>query len=223
MRTDLEARQLGYLASGFHQFRNCHCRGIPVEGPPFKSGIIPKKKGSRSMKTLTETVVIEAPAPKVFAFMDDVNNVGFHMSGRSSMAMMGSRLKIEVLSSEPTGVGATYRMWGKMMGQAIDFSETVTKYAPGREKIWGTIGEPKMLIMSSYVMRVTVDPLTASSSRLTISLTYAPPRSILWRSISALVGDRYGQWCLRNMCQDAKDAVAVLAPRVVGHGSAALT
>lgn len=65
------------------------------------------------MKTLSELVIIGAPAERVFAFMDDVNNVGFHMSGRSSMAMMGSRLKIDVLSPQPIGIDATYRMWGK--------------------------------------------------------------------------------------------------------------
>ena len=100
-----------------------------------------------------------------------------------------------------------------MMGLTVDFSETVTKYTPDRERIWGTIGELKLLIMLSYVMRVTVDPLTASSSRLTISLTYAPPRSISGDPISALVGDWYGQRCLGNMCQDTRSAMAVLAPR----------
>ncbi len=172
------------------------------------------------MKTLTESVVIEAPAQQVFAFMDDVKNVGFHMSGRSSMAMMGSRLEIAVLSPQSTGVGATYRMWGKMMGLAIDFSETVTRYIPGREKVWETIGEPKLLIMSSYVMRVSVDPLSLSSSRLTISLTYAPPRSIFWRFVGALVGDWYGRWCLRNMCRDAKAAMAEQLFKAPTHDTA---
>ncbi len=172
------------------------------------------------MKTLSESVVIEAPAQQVFAFMDDVKNVGFHMSGRSSMAMMGSRLDIAVLSPQSTGVGATYRMWGKMMGLTIDFSETVTKYTAGHEKVWETIGEPKLLIMSSYVMRVIVDPLSSSSSRLTISLTYAPPRSLFWRSVGALLGGWYGRWCLRNMCQDAKAAMARQLSKAPTHSTA---
>jgi len=28
------------------------------------------------------------------------------------------------------------------MGVTIDFSETVTKHVPGREKVWRTIGKP---------------------------------------------------------------------------------
>jgi uncharacterized membrane protein len=51
------------------------------------------------MATVTETVDIQAPAERVFAYVDDIRNVGWHMTERSSMAMMGSRLKLEILSS----------------------------------------------------------------------------------------------------------------------------
>ena len=61
------------------------------------------------MITVTETAEILATAESVFAYVDDIRNVGLHMTGRSSMAMMGSRLKLEILSNQPTGLGATYR------------------------------------------------------------------------------------------------------------------
>jgi hypothetical protein len=64
-----------------------------------------------------------------------------------------------------------------MMGLPIDFSESVTKYIPPREKVWRTIGEPRLLIIASYEMRVAVEPLSPSSSRLTISIAYELPRS----------------------------------------------
>jgi uncharacterized membrane protein len=100
------------------------------------------------MATVTETVDIQAPAETVFAYVDDVRNVGWHMTERSSMAMMGSRLKLEILSEHPSGLGATYRYSGTMMGLSLDFSESVTKYAPNREKVWRTIGGPRLLIIS---------------------------------------------------------------------------
>src|SRR5215468_9482714 len=102
------------------------------------------------MIKVTETVDIEAPAESVFAYIDDIRNVGWHMTERSSMAMMGSRLKLEILSKQATGIGATYRYSGTMMGLSIDFSESVTRYIPNREKIWRTIGEPRLVIISSY-------------------------------------------------------------------------
>jgi hypothetical protein len=97
------------------------------------------------MITVSETVEIRAPAEAVFAHVDDIRNLGWHMTGRSSMAMMGSRLRLEILSDQATGLGATYRYWGTMMGLTIDFSESVTKYVPRREKVWHTIGEPRLV------------------------------------------------------------------------------
>ncbi len=35
------------------------------------------------MTTLTETVQIRAPAETVFAHVDDIRNLGWHMTGRS--------------------------------------------------------------------------------------------------------------------------------------------
>jgi uncharacterized membrane protein len=163
------------------------------------------------MATVTETVDIQAPAETVFAYVDDVRNVGWHMTERSSMAMMGSRLKLEILSEHPSGLGATYRYSGTMMGLSLDFSESVTKYAPNREKVWRTIGEPRLLIISSYQMRLAIEPRSASSSRLTISIAYELPRSPLWRLIGRLLTGPYSRWCLRQMVGDAKRALEIRA------------
>jgi hypothetical protein len=90
------------------------------------------------MKTVSETVEIQAPAQEVFAHIDDIRNVGWHMTEQSSMA---------------------------------------TKYVANREKVWRTIGEPRLLIMASYEMRLAVEPQPPSASRLTISIAYELPRS----------------------------------------------
>lgn len=156
------------------------------------------------MKTVSETVEIQVPAQEVFAHIDDIRNVGWHMTERSSMAMMGSKLTLEVLSGQRTGLGATYRYSGKIMGLTLDFSESVTKYVPNREKVWRTIGEPRLLIMASYEMRLAVEPEPPSSSRLTISIAYELPRSQVWRFLGILLGGWYSRWCLRRMCRDTK-------------------
>jgi len=163
------------------------------------------------MITITETVEIKAPAESVFAYVDDIRNVGWHMTKRSSMAMMGSRLKLEILSKQPTGLGATYRYSGTMMGLSLDFSESVTKYVPNREKIWRTVGEPQLLIISSYEMRLAVEPMSAVSSRLTISITYDLPRSPVWLLLGRLLAGPYSRWCLRQMVGDAKRALEMRA------------
>ena len=50
-----------------------------------------------------------------------------------------------------------------MMGLTIDFSEAVTGYVAGRGKVWRTIGEPQLLIIAGYEMRVLVEPVSPGS------------------------------------------------------------
>jgi hypothetical protein len=61
------------------------------------------------MITVSATVEIRAPSEAVFAHVDDIRNLAWHMTGRSSMAMMGSRLRLEIVSDQAAGLGATYR------------------------------------------------------------------------------------------------------------------
>jgi Polyketide cyclase / dehydrase and lipid transport len=167
------------------------------------------------MITVTETIDIKASAESVFAYVDDIRNIGWHMTERSSMAMMGSRLELEIVSEQSTGLGATYRYSGTMMGLSLDFSESVTRYIPNREKIWHTIGEPRLLIISSYEMRLAVEPRSAASSRLTISIAYELPLSTFWRIVGRLLAGPYSRWCLRQMVGDAKRALEMRAKLTV--------
>lgn len=156
------------------------------------------------LRSAGETVDIEASADDVFAYVDDMENVGWHMTDRSSMAMMGSRLTLELLSPHRTGVGAVYRYSGRILGFILDFSQTVTKYVPGREKVWRTIGEPRLLILGSYEMRLVVEPRSPASSRLTISIVYELSRAWGWWLVAVVVAGWYSRWCLRQMCRDAR-------------------
>ncbi len=181
------------------------------------------------MKSVSETVQIRAPAEAVFAYVDDIRNVGWHMTGQSSMAMMGSRLRLDVLSDQSTGLRATYRYSGKVMGLTLDFSESVTRYRPPREKVWHTIGRPQLLIMSSYEMRVLIEPQGSSISHLTISIVYELPRPMFWWLVGSVLAGFYGRWCLRRMCEDVRRALEPAAetrasPRTVnGGGPRAIT
>jgi Polyketide cyclase / dehydrase and lipid transport len=172
-----------------------------------------------NMTTVTEAIDIDAPAETVFAYVDDIRNMGWHMTERPSMAMMGSRLKLDILSERTTGVGATYRYSGTMLGFTLDFSETVTSYVPNREKAWHTIGEPRLVIIASYDMRLLVEPRSPSSSSLTISIRYALPRAWVGRVLGLMLAGPYSRWCLRRMIRDTKRsleaATRVSAPAMI--------
>ena len=109
------------------------------------------------MPSLSRSAAIAAPAERVFDYADDIRNLARHMSESRSMPMMGSKLTLEITTPHTTGVGATYRYSGRIMGLTIDFSETVTAYEPGRKKVWHTIGKPRLLIIDAYEMQVLVE------------------------------------------------------------------
>lgn len=153
-------------------------------------------------RRLSETVRIEASPRAVFAYLDDFRNLGGHMSERS-MAMMGSRLRLERLDGPGTGVGARYRWTGRIMGLPIELTEVVTDWVADRLKAWETVGVPRLIVIAGYRMNFTVAP-DGAGTVLTIEIEYDVPRSWLGRLLSWLLGDAYSRWCLRRMARDAK-------------------
>jgi hypothetical protein len=94
-----------------------------------------------------------------------------------------------------------------MLGLTLDFSESLTTYVPNREKVWRTIGHPRLVIIDSYEMRMLVEPRSPSSSRLTISISYALPRAWIGRVLGMLLARPYSRWCLRRLARDTKHSV----------------
>ena len=134
--------------------------------------------------------------------MDDINNVGWHMSGESSMSMMRSRLMLEVIDDRE-GIGATYRWRGSVMGMTIDIKETVTKWIAGREKTWRTVEKPKMIVMSGYVMHLLLTP-TQKGTNVMFEIEYSIPKTPWGWIVGMLLAKKYVRWCLQRACEDAK-------------------
>ena len=155
------------------------------------------------MKTKSKIILINSTPEKVFAQMDDFSKTGMHMS-ESSMMMMGSKLKLEQLLTNATGVGASYRWYGKMMGMTMDFSETVTKWEQNKIKEWETIGEAKIIIMSWYRMWFEISP-AENGTLVKISISYLPPKEWHYKILSFLFANWYCNWCLNNMLNDTKE------------------
>ncbi len=154
------------------------------------------------MKTKTKNTLIHSSPEKVFVQMDDFSKTGMHM-GENSMMMMGSKLKLNQLSTYAIGVGATYRWYGKIMGMTIDFNETVTKWQRPVLKEWETIGDAKIIIMSWYRMWFEISP-TENRTMITISISYLPPKEWYYKILSFFFANLYCNWCLNNMLDDTK-------------------
>jgi len=154
------------------------------------------------MKTIKRTEIYNASAEKVFSCIDDLGVTGMHMT-KSSAMMVGSKLNLEYLTTNHTGLGSKYRWTGTMMGMKMDFTVEVTKWIEGVEKVWETRGEAKMIIYSWYRMNLFVKPIN-SGTEATLSITYEKPKGWLARILSALFADWYCKWCLKNMLNDSE-------------------
>ena len=154
------------------------------------------------MKTYQVAAVIHSTPENIFQQLDDFSKTGMHMS-QNSMMMMGSKLKLEQLSKEATGLGAKYRWSGKLLGMCIDFSEVVTKWQPPFLKEWETFGEAKMIIMSWYCLRFGLIQ-NEKGTIASLSISFLPPKQFSYKIFSFLFAKIYCYWCLRNMLNSCK-------------------
>ena len=154
------------------------------------------------MKTLSRTELFNASPKQVFDVMDDLGVTGAHMT-TSSMMMMGSKLNLEFLTPFRKGLGTRYRWSGKMMGLKMDFTVEVTKWKDGIEKVWGTVGETKLIIYSGFEMSLNVAP-EANQTKAELGISYQKPKSFVQRILCFLFADWYCNWCLRKMLNDTR-------------------
>ena len=152
------------------------------------------------IKTLKRVMIINAPVDSVFNFMDDIQNVGGHMT-KSNTPMMGSKLTVEWLTDYKTGLGSKYRWRGKVMGMKMDFTVVVTKWVQGKEKIWETIGEAKMIVLSWYRMYLVLTPLENVTTQAELGIFYTKPKGSF---LSFLLSKRYAVWCVKSMMKDSR-------------------
>lgn len=154
------------------------------------------------MVTKSKNIIIHVYPEKAFAYMDNIGNTGMHMT-KSSMPMMGSKLELKQLSENATGLNSKFRWFGKMMGFTMDFTVVVTKWIKDKEKVWETIGEPKMIILGWYKMHLVLSP-EGKNTKAELSLAYTKPTGLFFKFIAFFLAPFYANWCLNNMLQDSK-------------------
>lgn len=153
----------------------------------------------KKIKHYEKEMVINDSSEEVFAFMDDIRNTGKHMT-ESSGAMAGSKLKIEWLSDHKTGLGTKYRWTGKVIGMKMDFTVEVSKWIKGKEKVWGTVGDAKMIVIDWFEMNLIIIPEKERKSKAKLSINYTKSNTLL----GFLFGKWYSKWCVNSMLRDTK-------------------
>lgn len=157
------------------------------------------------MKTVKKIKNFSSTPELVFQKIDDLGVTGMHMT-ESSMMMMGSKLNLQYLSENEKGLGTKYRWTGRVMGMEMDFIVEVTKWIPGKEKTWETVGPAKLIIFSWYRMHLDVSEI-GKGALATLSISYERPKGVLYQILSFLLADFYCVWCLNNMLNDTEKAL----------------
>jgi len=157
------------------------------------------------VKTLSRTEHFDAPPEMIFPVLDDLGVTGTHMTTSSAM-MMGSKLKLEYLTPHRTGLNSSYRWRGKMMGVTMDFTVKVVTWEWAKEKVWETIGTPRLIIYSWYKMTLRLDRREHGTDAV-LSISYRRPFGVLSRLLCFFLADWYCRWCLRKMLGDAKQII----------------
>jgi hypothetical protein len=140
---------------------------------------------------------IDASPEDVFALVDDHSRFSSHMS-ESSLMMGGGRLSVELDEAKGRAVGSHIRLDGRVFGIRLYLDEVVTRHEPPTNKVWETVGAPRLLVIGAYSMGVQIAP-EAGGSRLRVFIDYQFPDGCVTYWLGWVFGRFYAGWCVRQM------------------------
>ena len=151
-------------------------------------------------KHAESTVAVAASPEVVFAHLDDPSSLGGHMEKPSAM-MLGGSMRYAFDAAHGKAVGSIISMQGNVAGIALDLVEVITERTALR-KVWGTRGEPRLLVIGPYRMGFDISP-AGSYAQLTVFIDYDLPSQGLARILGGLFGGSYARWCVEQMAKGA--------------------
>ena len=151
----------------------------------------------------TEARVNVSAAPAdVFAFLDDQEALGAHMTQSSAM-MAGGRMSYELDAGRGRAVGSIIRMRGEMLGFTLRVEEVVTERAPPKRKVLETRGDQDMLVISAYRLGFEIDAADRGAAvRVFIDYDLPPGPLAIFARLPAYF---YARWCVTRMADAAAE------------------
>jgi hypothetical protein len=140
---------------------------------------------------------VDAAPTDVFAFIDDHARFSSHMS-ESSWMMGGGAMSVELDDAKGQAVGSHIRLAGRVCGVRLYLDEVITRRDPPTDKVWTTVGAPRLLVIGPYEMGVRITPENGGS-RVRVFIDYGFPngRATYW--LGRLFGRIYAKWCVNEM------------------------
>ena len=145
------------------------------------------------MTKLTKSIEIEASPEKVFTLINDLKKMN---------ALSKGFAEGEYISKGPVGVGTTMHYVAKAGGQQSEHDMEVTEFVKNNKVVAHTIGASKLKMQMSY----TLEP-TAKGTKLTFSVDYELPYSILGKIVDKLRVSKDMEKSIERMLRNTKNAL----------------
>jgi uncharacterized membrane protein len=142
---------------------------------------------------VTKSIEIEASPEKVFAFMGDLEKMNEISKGFS---------EVQYTSKEPYGVGTTLHFVGKAGGQQAEWDMEITELVKNKKVVERTIGASKFKMQATYIYEPT-----AKGTKLTITMDYELPYSVLGKIIDKLRVSKDIEKGMEKSLRDIKKAL----------------
>lgn len=146
------------------------------------------------------SVDVNADPMALFEHLDDHERLASHMMQSSAM-MAGSSMSFRFDNGRGRMLGSRIGMSGKVLGLALEMSETIIERDPPRRKVWQTEGTPRLLVIGAYRMGFDIAP-EGIGSRLRVFIEYDLP-AWPWRLVGLIAARFYARWCVKRMANDA--------------------
>jgi Polyketide cyclase / dehydrase and lipid transport len=155
--------------------------------------------------------LLAVDAARLFAHLDDHRRLASHME-KPSLMTAGASMRIDIDDRHGQAVGSVIRMSGRMLGLGLAVEEAVIRRDPPHEKIWVTIGKPRLVVIGAYRMGFTITP-AGTGTRLVVFIDYRLPGRGIGKWLGRLLGAPYAAWCTRRMTRDAGEVFGILHPQ----------
>lgn len=140
--------------------------------------------------------LIAAPPAVLFDYLDDPARFGRHMT-KPSLMMMGGSMSYALDSAGGRALGSKITMTGSMLGLKLAVDEVVITHAPPREKVWATVGSPRLIVLRGYRMGFRIAQHERGSNLVSF-IDYAPSPGLGW------LARAYARWCIARIIRDAE-------------------
>ena len=147
-----------------------------------------------------------APIERAFAHLDDQTRLSAHMN-RRSWKMGWGKMDLRLDEKRGQAVGAHIVLSGRVFGISLYLDEVVIQRRPPRQKVWETVGEPRLLVIGAYRMGFDLTP-NDSVCTVRVQIDYELPQKGIARLLGKLLGRSYAKWCTKKMVADAQAALA---------------